>query len=73
MKLFIQIPCYNEEKQLEKTLLDLPKKIKGISIIKILINDDGSIDNTFNIAKRCSFVLFSYFHELMLFDKMSLL
>ena len=52
MKLFIQIPCYNEEKQLEKTLLDLPKKIKGISIIKFLIIDDGSIDNTFSIAKK---------------------
>lgn len=52
MKLFIQIPCFNEEDQLKTTLKDLPKKIPGISSIKILIIDDGSTDDTVNVAKK---------------------
>lgn len=52
MKLFIQIPCYNEEEQLAKTIKDLPKKITGISEIKLLIIDDGSTDKTIEVAKK---------------------
>lgn len=51
MKLIIQIPCYNEEKTLPITLNDLPKKIEGIDIIEYLIIDDGSTDNTVEVAK----------------------
>ena len=50
MKLIIQIPCYNEEKYLPLVLNELPKKINGISDIKILVIDDGSTDNTSEIA-----------------------
>lgn len=46
MKLFIQIPCFNEEKTLHVALRDLPKKIKGIDEIKVLIINDGSKDGT---------------------------
>jgi len=50
LKLVIQIPCYNEEDTLKETLADLPGKIAGISEIKILIIDDGSTDNTVQVA-----------------------
>lgn len=52
MKLVIQIPCYNEEKTLATTLQALPKSIQGIDEIKILVIDDGSTDNTINVAQK---------------------
>lgn len=52
MKLIIQIPCYNEEQSLADTVRDLPKQIAGIDIIEYLVIDDGSTDNTVDIAKR---------------------
>lgn len=44
MKLIIQTPCYNEEDTLPQTVADIPKKIKGIDQVEILIIDDGSTD-----------------------------
>lgn len=52
MKLIIQIPCYNEAETLEVTLNDLPKQIDGIDEIEYLIIDDGSADNTAEVAKK---------------------
>ena len=52
MKLIIQIPCYNEENTLPITLKTLPKKIDGIDKIEVLIVDDGSIDNTADVARN---------------------
>ncbi len=51
MKLFIQIPCYNEEKTLPEVVRDLPKKIDGIDEIEIMIVDDGSSDKTIEVAR----------------------
>jgi len=50
-KLIIQIPCYNEEKNIGITIPALPKKIKGIDVIETLIVDDGSTDNTIASSK----------------------
>jgi len=52
MKLIIQIPCLNEEETLPLTLADLPKQIDGIDDIEILVIDDGSTDNTVQVAKK---------------------
>ena len=51
MKLTIQIPCYNEAETQEIALNDLPKKIDGIDEIEYLIINDGSKDNTVQVAK----------------------
>jgi glycosyltransferase involved in cell wall biosynthesis len=51
MKLIIQIPCYNEAETLEIALNDLPKHIDGIDEIEYLIINDGSQDNTVQVAK----------------------
>ncbi len=51
LKLVIQIPCLNEEETLPLVLKTIPKKIKGIGSIEILVIDDGSTDKTIEIAK----------------------
>ncbi len=52
MKLMIQIPCYNEAETLEIALNALPKHIEGIDEIEYLIINDGSTDDTVQVAKN---------------------
>jgi glycosyltransferase involved in cell wall biosynthesis len=52
MKLIIQIPCHNEEHTLPQTFADLPTRIDGIDVIETQIVDDGSTDNTVEVAKK---------------------
>jgi len=52
MKLIIQIPCLNEAETLEIALNDLPKHIEGIDVIETLIINDGSTDDTAEVARR---------------------
>lgn len=52
MKLIIQVPCYNEAETLEIALNDLPKHIDGIDEIEYLIINDGSKDDTVEVARR---------------------
>ena len=53
-KLVIQIPCYNEEDTIGKTLSDLPRTLPGISSIEWLVIDDGSTDDTVGEAQKHS-------------------
>ena len=52
MKLIIQIPCYNEEETLPITLKELPREVEGIDKVEWLIINDGSTDNTVQVAKE---------------------
>lgn len=52
MKLIIQIPCYNEAETLEIALNDLPKTLEGIEEIEYLIINDGSQDETVEVARN---------------------
>ena len=52
MKLIIQIPCYNEAETLEVALNELPKHIDGIDVIEYLIINDGSKDDTVEVARK---------------------
>src|SRR5690349_18904238 len=52
MKLIIQIPCLNEEEQLPATLGDLPRAVPGFDEVEWLIIDDGSTDDTVEVARR---------------------
>ena len=50
MKLFIQIPCYNEQDTIGIVLDELPDEIDGFDEICTLIIDDGSVDDTVKVA-----------------------
>jgi glycosyltransferase involved in cell wall biosynthesis len=50
MKLIIQIPCFNEAETLADTIKAIPQSIPGIDVIEILVIDDGSTDDTFEVA-----------------------
>jgi glycosyltransferase involved in cell wall biosynthesis len=53
MKLIIQIPCYNEAETLTVALRELPRSMEGFDIVEWLIINDGSTDNTAEVAKAC--------------------
>lgn len=50
IKLIIQIPCYNEADTLPATLEVLPRHLPGVDVIEYLIIDDGSHDETVQVA-----------------------
>lgn len=50
IKLIIQIPCYNEAKTLATALKHIPREIEGVDKVELLIINDGSTDNTVEIA-----------------------
>ena len=50
-KLIIQIPCYNEAGTLGITLDALPRSVAGVETVEWLIIDDGSVDETVEVAK----------------------
>jgi glycosyltransferase involved in cell wall biosynthesis len=51
MKLIIQIPCFNEALQLPATLADLPREVPGVDEVEWLVIDDGSTDDTVEVAR----------------------
>jgi glycosyltransferase involved in cell wall biosynthesis len=51
MKLIIQIPCLNEAETLPIALADLPRQVEGFDSVEWLIIDDGSTDNTAEVAR----------------------
>ena len=51
MKLIIQIPCFNEARQLPQTLSELPRELEGFDVVEWLVVDDGSTDETVAVAR----------------------
>lgn len=52
MKVFIQIPCLNEEDTLPLVFEKMPKALPGVDSVEWLIIDDGSTDKTIEVAKK---------------------
>ncbi|HCJ85722.1 MAG TPA: glycosyl transferase [Acidimicrobiaceae bacterium] len=53
MRLVIQIPCFNEAETLPATMADLPRVVSGFDEVLWLVVDDGSSDETAEVAKAC--------------------
>ena len=52
MFLLIQIPCLNEAESLPCTIRSLPRYLEGVSRVEYLVIDDGSTDNTVQVARE---------------------
>jgi glycosyltransferase involved in cell wall biosynthesis len=52
MKVFIQIPCLNEAQTLPLVFKTMPKTLTGVDSVEWLVIDDGSTDNTSEVAKK---------------------
>jgi glycosyltransferase involved in cell wall biosynthesis len=53
VKLIIQIPCLNEAEHLPATLATLPRSMPGFDTVEWLVIDDGSTDETRQVAAAC--------------------
>ncbi|MDD5083452.1 MAG: glycosyltransferase family 2 protein [Candidatus Moranbacteria bacterium] len=51
MRLIVNIPAFNEEEKLSETIKRIPTRFSGIDEVFVQVIDDGSSDNTFDIAK----------------------
>jgi len=51
-KLVIQIPCFNEAGTLPITLAALPRDVDGFDRVEWLVIDDGSTDETVEVARK---------------------
>jgi glycosyltransferase involved in cell wall biosynthesis len=51
VKVIIQIPCLNEAETLAQAFAGMPESIPGITCIETLIIDDGSVDETVEVAR----------------------
>lgn len=52
MKLIIQVPCLNESGTLAIAINALPRQVPGFDKVEWLVIDDGSTDNTAELAKQ---------------------
>ena len=53
VRLVIQIPCFNEAETLPATMADLPRVVSGFDEVLWLVVDDGTSDETAEVAKAC--------------------
>lgn len=60
MRVFVQIPCLNEEQTLPSVLETIPREIHGVDSVEILVIDDGSTDRTVEVAKSLGVHHFVY-------------
>lgn len=51
MKLVVQIPCLNEAETLPLVLKSIPTSVPGVDEIIVMVIDDGSTDNTVEVAR----------------------
>lgn len=60
MKVVITIPAYNEEKDIDRVIKEIRQVMDSIKYdYKIIVVDDGSKDNTAEIAKKNKAIVFS--------------
>lgn len=51
MKVIVQIPALNEENTLGTVIREVPRVMPGVDAVEVLVIDDGSTDNTVEVAR----------------------
>lgn len=59
-KLVIQIPALNESASIGDVLTALPSQVEGVDCIEIVVVNDGSTDDTADIARRFGAIVVSH-------------
>jgi glycosyltransferase involved in cell wall biosynthesis len=59
-KLVIQIPALNESASIGGVLTALPRQIEGVDSIEVVVVNDGSTDDTADIARRSGAIVVSH-------------
>ncbi|MDI6877669.1 MAG: glycosyltransferase family 2 protein, partial [Methanomicrobiales archaeon] len=52
MKLIVTIPAYNEEHSIGDVIREIPRTMDGIDRVEVLVINDGSTDNTVEVARN---------------------
>lgn len=63
-KLLVAIPCLNEEKTIRKVIDSIPRNIKNITSVDVLVVDDGSSDNTATVSKTAGALVIKHYSNL---------
>ena len=60
MKVVIVVPVFNESPVIYNVLKSIPKKINGVSLIDVVVVNDGSSDNTQSEVQRAGFPVINH-------------
>jgi hypothetical protein len=52
VKLVVTIPAHNEELTIGRAIREIPRSIPGVSSVEVLVSDDGSTDQTADVARK---------------------
>lgn len=64
MKLLVTLPALNEEKSIKGVIEKIPNKIEHISVVDVLVLNDGSSDNTVSYAMQAGARVISLKHNM---------
>ena len=60
MKVAIVVPAFNESSVIYNVLKSIPKKIKGTSLVDVVVINDGSSDNTQSEVRRAGIPIINH-------------
>ena len=63
INLLVYIPAFNEAAQIETVIKSIPKKIPGAETVRILVVDDGSTDETAELARKHGATVLSHWRN----------
>lgn len=61
--LLIAIPCLNEAKTIGRVVAELPQQIPGVARIDVVVVDDGSTDDTGDVARKAGALVLRHAHN----------